>query len=662
MSFPSSVRCAPASHSAVVLGVAAALASFNVSSNAWAAEVSSGESLEPIVVTATRAPSSWQSAPVGATVITADQITRAGVGDANEAVRKLAGVPSRSDLWGGRERVLDLRGYGSTAQGNLVVLVNGVRISENEDVAARLSAIPLNLIDRIEVVRGGSSVLWGEGASAGVINVILKDKARMGTQARVFASIESFNGREVGADGSWGNEQWGLDASVKRLRNDGYRDNSAYAQDVGSVGVQWTQNGLHARARIQQEAQNARMPGALSFAQFAANRRQTTSPDDWANTEETRYLSNVGYEHGDWAFDLDLGTRDRTSSYEFVYPGSSATTSKSRQTQLTPRVVYDGAVAGITTRTLVGLDFQNWQFHKNVGTGTEQGTQGNRAAFFQSDWTLPSRTRVVFGARQEHVDKQDNYPGAGYDSPVTYDRPDSLKAHELSISQTLMDAWDVYGRSTASYRLPNIDENRSTMALLALRPQRNRDTEVGVKWAQRGQSATVRWFKQNTVDEIAFDPISYVNTNLDPTRRRGVELEGHVRPHDRLDLSGTWQHLTARYVAGPNSGKEPVLVAPYSVTLRATYSLDDSQSVSVGMQYIGPVRFGDDSDNSCNARIPSSRPIDATYRWSDQLWTVVLAGTNLADQHSYSYAYSCTRGALYPDAGRALKLTVSRSF
>ena len=647
-------------HSAVALGVAAALASFHFT--AWAADAASGESLEPIVVTATRASSSWQSVPVGATVITTDQITRAGVGDANEAVRKLAGVPSRSDLWGGRERTLDLRGYGSTASSNMVVLVNGVRISENEDVAARLSSIPLNLIERIEVIRGGASVLWGEGASAGVINVILKDKARVGTQARVSASIESFNGREVGAEGSWGSEQWGLDASVKRVRNDGYRDNSAYAQDVGSVGVQWTHDGLHARARIQQEAQNARMPGALSFAQFAANRRQTVSPDDWANTEETRYIGNVGYERGDWAMDLDLGTRDRTSSYEFVSFGSPMTVSKSRQTQMTPRVVYDGNVAGLASRTQVGLDFQSWQFYKDAGFGMEEGSQANRAAFFQSDWTLPSRTRVVLGARQEHVDKQDNYPGSAYDSPVTYDRPDSLKAHELSVSQTLADAWDVYGRSSASYRLPNIDENRSTAASLALRPQRNRDTEVGVKWAQRGQSATVRWFKQNTVDEVAFDPINYVNTNLDPTRRRGIELEGHLRPTERLELSGTWQHLTARYVSGANAGKEPVLVAPFSATLRATYSVDDAQSVSVGMQYIGPMRFGNDSDNTCSTRIPSARPIDATYRWSDSVWTVVLAGTNLADQHGYSYAYSCTGGSLYPDAGRALKLSASRSF
>ncbi|MDE2075913.1 MAG: TonB-dependent receptor [Burkholderiales bacterium] len=656
MSFLSSVRTAPVQHSSVALGVAAALASFLGVS----AQAAQEESLEPIVVTATRNPSSWQTAPVGATVITADQIVRSGVADANEAISRLAGVPSRTDLWGGHERALDLRGYGSTAQSNMVVLVNGVRISENEDVAARLSAIPLNQIERIEVLRGGSSVLWGEGASAGVINVILKDQVDSGTQGHVYGDISSFNGREVGADANWGLGAWGLDASIKRLRNGGYRDNSAYAQDVGSVGVQWAQSGLHARARIQQEDQDARMPGALTFDQYAANRKQTSSPNDWAHTYETRYIGNVGFERGDWAWDLDLGTRDRRSQYQFS--PSPVTTSKSRQTQLSPHVTYDGAVGGFSTRTIFGLDLQSWQYSRNVANGTEEGTQNNHAEFFQSDWSLPTRTRVVFGARHEHVEKQDNYPGAGWDSPVSYSRPDGLKAHELSVSQTLITGLDGYVRTASSYRLPNIDENRLTTAQSALRPQRNRDTEAGVKWSQAGQSATLRWFKQRTVDEIGFDPINYVNANLDPTRRQGIELEARSKLSDRLELSGTWQHLKARYTSGPNAGKEPVLVAPYTATIRAAYNVDDQQSVSVGMQYVAPSRFGDDNDNTCAKRIPSYRPIDTTYRWSDKVWTVVASAANLADQKTYNYAYSCTTGYLYPEPGRSLKLTVSRAF
>lgn len=60
-----------------------------------------GSNLEPVIVSASRLPELLRSAPIGATVITAEQISRAGVIDASEAVRKLGGLPSRSDLMGG---------------------------------------------------------------------------------------------------------------------------------------------------------------------------------------------------------------------------------------------------------------------------------------------------------------------------------------------------------------------------------------------------------------------------------------------------------------------------------------------------------------------------------------------------------------------------------
>src|SRR5690606_11050780 len=122
------------------------------------AAAASESSLGPVVVSASRMPQLLQTAPIGASIITAEQMARAGVADANEAVRKLGGVAAKSDLNNGREHSLDLRGFGATADQNLVVLVDGVRLSENELAPARLSAIPLDLIERIGLACGGNSV------------------------------------------------------------------------------------------------------------------------------------------------------------------------------------------------------------------------------------------------------------------------------------------------------------------------------------------------------------------------------------------------------------------------------------------------------------------------------------------------------------------------
>ena len=79
---------------------------------------------------------------------------------------------TRIDTTGGRNPTLDIRGFGETASSNLVILVDGVRLNEGDMGGAAISWIPVDSIERIEIVRGSGAVLHGEGATAGMINII----------------------------------------------------------------------------------------------------------------------------------------------------------------------------------------------------------------------------------------------------------------------------------------------------------------------------------------------------------------------------------------------------------------------------------------------------------------------------------------------------------
>lgn len=130
MLYLNSVRQAPGRRVAVVCAIVALCGARATPTLGQVAD--SPAALEPVVVTATRVPQPLRTAPIGATLITAEQIQRSGVTDANEAIRKLGGVAGRTDLSNGREYTLDLRGFGEAADRNLVVLVDGIRLSENE--------------------------------------------------------------------------------------------------------------------------------------------------------------------------------------------------------------------------------------------------------------------------------------------------------------------------------------------------------------------------------------------------------------------------------------------------------------------------------------------------------------------------------------------------
>ena len=610
--------------------------------------------LDPVIVTASRWPQLLQTAPIGASIITAEQIERAGVVDANEAIRKLGGVVGKTDLSNGREYTLDLRGYGDTANQNIVVLVDGIRLSENELMAARLTAIPVEQIDRIEIVRGGASVSWGEGASAGVINVILKSGLQQRSSARISAAVESFGGRDVRASGLWAvAPDFNLEGSLRHLDTDGYRDNSDYRQKSGSLGLQWARQGWQIKARVQHEDNHSGLAGSLGFAQFEQNPRQASTPTDTYESQSTLYSTHVQYQSGSWTAAVDLGQKELSS---YAYSPFYTIDADRTQRQVSPRLTYSEQWRDIMVSTTLGLDWQQWRYDEAV-SGIE-ANQISRAAYLRSEFSLPSNTRLTAGVRAERVNKRSE--GGSFSAP--YDRTNSLKASEIAVSQTVAPGIDVYGRLASSYRLPNLDENGFTIPSADLRPQKNRDRELGVKVGQRTYSAAARWFKQTTVDEIALAPPYGPNINLDPTRRQGLELEGKWMPSRDWTLSATWQRLSAKYRSGPNAGKEQVLVAPRTATLRAAYRFDDRQTVDVGVQHLAAMRFYNDASNQCARRIPRSTLLDARYAWTDQTWTVAVSGSNLTDHKGYNFAYSCTLGSLYPEPGRLVRLTASRQF
>ena len=130
---------------------------------------------DEVVVTATRFPEQRLDAPIGMTVISAKQIAESAARTLPQLLSQEAGIVTR-DNTGSPDSQIDLRGFGITGDQNTLVLLNGQRLNEFELTTIGWSAIPLDSIVRIEVLRGSGSVLYGGGATGGTI---MKSKARI---------------------------------------------------------------------------------------------------------------------------------------------------------------------------------------------------------------------------------------------------------------------------------------------------------------------------------------------------------------------------------------------------------------------------------------------------------------------------------------------------
>src|SRR6185369_2745656 len=246
--------------------------------------------LKETVVTATRFAEPLQSLPFGVSVITADDIQASGAATVNEALMRVLGIVGRQDLFGGREYALDLRGFGGTADNNQVVIVDGLRVSEADLGGSRLAGIPIESVERIEVLRGSGAVMYGEGATGGVI--VITTKAGTGKDRRnsasVYAGAGSFSLRDLRANATVAGGGFSLDVAGQKRDSDNHRDNFRSETDAASVTGQWSSDWLRLGARLAHDSLDTGLPGALTLAQFEANPRQTTTPNDKAHINNDR--------------------------------------------------------------------------------------------------------------------------------------------------------------------------------------------------------------------------------------------------------------------------------------------------------------------------------------------------------------------------------------
>jgi iron complex outermembrane recepter protein len=650
-----------ASVRALAAASAAACASFAPTSFA---QTATEPQLKPVIVSASRMEQVLQTAPVGASVILGEEIRASGVRDANEALRLLGGVPFRGDLNGGREFSLDLRGYGESSQQNLVVVIDGIRITENELASARLSGIAPEMIERVEIVRGGAGAIWGEGASGGVIAITTKG-VKAGVNANLSLALESYSGRDAQAAIEVGSQDgFGFYARLRDARSDGYRDNAAQQQNNASLGVTVQSQAFKMRLGLDRESSSSRFAGPLSIAQAKANPRQTLTPDDNGDLDLDRVSMAMSYRLGGFTLALDASQRDRAIRSDFVGSGFSAKGSSS-QSQVSPRLSYAGELGGVGMTALLGHDNINWRanYQSNFGQN-EDATQSNRAWYGKLDALLPTNTRLSLAARREQVSKGALDPAAF--PPLAYSNRFSLPAWDVAANQTLAPGWDVYARTGKSFRVANVDESRFTAA--TLQPMTARDSELGLKYLQGHTSAALRIFRQRSSNEIAFDPINFVNINQDAIARKGVELEGRAQMAKAWDLSASLQLMNAQFVGGPNVGKRVPLFSRVSANGRVGYAITAQHRVEAALQHRASAPLGGDVANACADRAPANTQLDLRYSWREKLdgkgWRLAAAVDNVTNRKTFSYGFSngCTNLGVYPDAGRTLRLTAGYSF
>lgn len=509
-----------------------------------------------IVLTPNRGPTSIQRSGSSISVISGDELRRTGVATGLvDALRTVPGVQVTQS--GGVSGIASVRLRGSSV-GQVLVLIDGVRMNDPSSTSGEFdfSMIAPTDIERIEVLRGPQSALYGSDAIGGVINIITK-RGQVNPRTLVSLGGGSYGTLEARAAVSGGAGPWRYALSATGLNASGY---TAYGH---------------------------RLPRLAAFGPFERD-----------GASKIGASLRAGYQpHADFSVDASLSHFWTFARFDSSFADDRYNKSWSRVTngQVSARLA---TLDGMLTHRLTGFAARTDRFYNFSAffspTGTGYDYFGTRYGVeYQGDLKLGAYGTLIFGLRYEREElepfSEPLLRGSGMRRPLTAASMNTLSAfalHQIQLGDRLdlslagrIDAVErtntfVTGRATLAYRLvetgtrfrasigtgaksPTLYQLYSEYGNLALRPETSLGYDAGIEQNVLGDRVRVSLgvFENRFRDFINFGSNAACNAltqafgcyfNTGRARTRGIEMAFSARLiEDQLTLRGSYTFLDA---------------------------------------------------------------------------------------------------------------------
>ncbi|GAB4335981.1 MAG: TonB-dependent receptor [Candidatus Abyssubacteria bacterium] len=533
------------------------------------------ETLEPVVVTATKLETPISELGVSVSVITEEEITQQGASEVLEVLRNVPGVNILQDGPPGSNAHIFLRGGESNFT---MIMIDGVKLNDDGGLFD-LSHLPLDNVERIEVIRGPQSALYGADAMTGVVNIITKrgEGPPQVTASAETGTHETFRGK-VGLSGSTEQMSYSFAASfydtanLSRIKNDRYENGWL----SGRVGFDLSDATKLSLITTYQKSETGN-PGPTEFL-----------PEDADDTLENRQFTFTlvfdQYLREWWQhvfqfshFDSQFQNTDPsiTTSIDFV---TDYETNFDRETLNYQHNFY------ILDNYILSLGGEWQQENGDILSLSDFGfgpsiteideTRINRALFAQVSADFWERLNIVAGARYD-----DN---TSFGTEVS---PRAAASYLVKETDTRLKA--SYGEGI---------KNPSFFELFApffgnpnLEAEQNESWEVGVEQRLTVLDMPVflgaTYFDQDFTDLIQFVGSSI--QNFDEAVVRGIETELKIEFPHNITLAGAYTYLLkAEFESGSQEGSDLLRRPKHLAAVTLNYKRD-KLNVNLNATYTG---------------------------------------------------------------------------
>lgn len=587
------------------------------------ADTAANYTFEDVVVTATRTPTSDFAATYDSEVHTRAMITASG---ANTLVDYLSQQTSLNIMpaYGNKfTPLIDMRGYGlGNGYQNITVSLDGQRLNNIDMSAPLLGSIPLSSIERIEITPGSGSVIYGDGATAGSIQIYTRPH-----QGVSVATTAGNHGQLTGTvTAGLAKDNFSISASSDYQRSDGTSNPDVTGQrDASTLNTQRGQlkfrpiNDLWLSLDGSTSRIDTRYVGPLTLAQFQSDPAQ-----------------NGGNTYTHQRFDSDQW---RLGAAWDISSTLKLTASHNQEDKLSDYVTYafkanydyatdDAALIYHNNRVKLTTGVQRFD---GTRTSTSDRTSKYNSGYFAQGEYRFDQLSLSLGARRETVEY--NYaPTTG----ATLNSSQMLNAWDMGANYRFNRQTSLFTNYNQAFQAPDIDRffNWGGTFNAFISPAKVKTITVGINHLEGAHKLKIAIFRADLKNEIYYNALTYTNTNIDQSHKYGAELQDSWRMTSQLSLNTRYTYTRAiidqeNDGAGTYNGKDLPGVPTHGINLGVNYSWTDRSTLNLTHMWRSSAYAAEDFANNFTQKQAALQSTNLAYNYRYKNYEASVAIDNI---------------------------------
>jgi len=612
------------------------------------AETSDAIVLSPLSVTSTAIKTDELKSTDAVEIYTQKDIEEAHSQNIYEFLNSQTSVTATPSYGNPFTQKLDMKGFGNSGYQNIVVTINGRKLNNIDSVPQLLSSISPSSVSRIEIIKSSGIVLGGDGANAGVINIITKQN----NDKEVSFYLGSYGVADASFYVGHKDEKLSVSASgeaqknngIREIDSDGNRDKNKFS--TGSISLAY------------QVFDELELSFGASFVRTDVFYAGAMTKDEYENNPMQKGYGGISHQKYD-SNALDAGIKYFIN--DKISLNLSASQEKKESIYLPPSWPYEADYE--YKSLLASIDYVNDALSLKVGVDGFNGdrkssddttSKNNKSAYIMANYRL-GNSSFKAGYRLENVEYV-------YDSHLAHlKQDDNLYGVELGYNYLIDEQSSVFANYTHSFLAPDIDRFFATTYPPPsftptvsfngfIKPSKVDTYSLGYNNIIKSNKFKISLYYADVKNEIYMQPITFKNTNIDKSYKYGVDLYDKYMLSPEFSIALNYNYVKAiidkeKEGGSDYSGNKLPGVSNHNVKATLGYTPNKATTIFLTQSYRSKAYAADDFNNNFSQKQDAFMSTDISITYAKESWEVFAKINNLFNQKNGLWIYD---NAIYP--------------